>query len=340
MSHPDDEDTKEHPPYAPPEGDAPEPVGSGAAPDIEAAEPGPPPAAPNVQPTEPLAPAADEDAQPRAPEGSPAVAMAAAPSEPMAAAPPDVTGVEDDSPTQELQLPTPPSQPSPPPPPLPPSGSWRAGGDPQQWQQTGQQWQGQPPGPPQQWQQPPAGWQQPGQWQGQPPPYPQGWTPQGRQWTGPQYSTSGLVAMAGLLLVLFGLVIAVAGAFGFTQGNELGRFVRDYADRIAVFGQRIDREMLRAFLSAMPSVLVVTGLVQLLVGAGVLAHKGWARWLGALLSILGVLVGVFAVSAALALAPGTSVPMLISIVLLLGYAFVLLALLAGGSHFRARYPGR
>ena len=286
------------------------------------------PAEPEVQPSEPLAPPADEDAQP----GYPA-------------------SIED-SPTQELQV-TPPRAESPPPPlaeppPLPPSGQSPQGGPDQQWQQPGQQWQqpgqqwqhGHPP--PQQWQQPPAGWQQqPRQWQGSPPPYPpQGWAPQTQPWAGPQYSTSGLVAIAGLLLAGFGLLIAVAGAFGFTQGNELGRFVRDYADRIAVFGQRIDRETLRAFLSVMPSVLIVAGIVQLLVGAGVLAHKGWARGLGSLISILGVLVGVFAVSAALALAPGTSAPMLIAIVLLLGYAFVLLALLAGGSHFRARYRGR
>jgi hypothetical protein len=31
---------------------------------------------------------------------------------------------------------------------------------------------------------------------------------------------------------------------------------------------------------------------------------------------------------------------MISAVLLLGYAFVLLALIAGGKHFRRNYPGR
>ena len=34
------------------------------------------------------------------------------------------------------------------------------------------------------------------------------------------------------------------------------------------------------------------------------------------------------------------VAMLISVVLLVGYAFILLALFAGGSHFRRRYPAQ
>lgn len=306
MSQPDDEHTKEHPPYAPrPEGT--------------------PPAEP--QPAEP-------------PPGEGALAEAHPADAESAEAP------TAESPTTELPVPPlPPAQPplpaQPPPPPSPPEGAqWQQPGQ-QPWQQPGQQWQGPPPGQ-QAWQQQPPGWQQqPGQWRGAPPPYPPpGWVPQTQAYVGPQYSTSALVALAGLLLVVFGLVIAVAGGWGFTQGNELGRFVREYADRIAIFGQRVDRETLRTFLSAMPTSLVITGIAQLLIGAGVLAHKGWARGLGVLLSLLGLLVGVFAVSAALALAPGLSVPMLIAIVLLLGYAYVLLALLAGSGHFRARYQGR
>ena len=284
MSQPDDDDTKEHPPYtSPPEG---------------------------TPPAEPQA------AEPPPGEGAPAEAH------PADAESAEVPTAE--SPTTELQVPpAPPAQP-PPPPPSPPESA--------QWQQPGQQ----------AWQQPPPGWQQqPGQWRGAPPPYPPpGWVPQTQAYASPHYSTSALVALAGLLLVVFGLVIAVAGGWGFTQGNELGRFVREYADRIAIFGQRVDRETLRTFLSAMPTSLVITGIAQLLIGAGVIAHQGWARGLGVLLSLLGLLVGVFAVSAALALAPGLSVPMLIAIVLLLGYAYVLLALLAGSGHFRASYPGR
>lgn len=142
--------------------------------------------------------------------------------------------------------------------------------------------------------------------------------------------------MAALLLIVFGLFIAVIGAWLFTQGAELGRFIRD--NDIAVFGRQIDRETMRAVLSPMPTVLIVFGLLQLIAGGGVFAHKGWGRAIGALLTILGLVVSLFVVSAALALAPGVSVAMVAAAALVLGYAFVLLALIAGGSHFRARYP--
>jgi hypothetical protein len=87
----------------------------------------------------------------------------------------------------------------------------------------------------------------------------------------------------------------------------------------------------------MPITLLIDGILMVIVGAGIFAHKSWARWLGVLQSLAGLLVAIFAVSAAFALA-GTSVALIVSVILLLGFAFVLLALLAGGSHFTARYP--
>ncbi len=142
--------------------------------------------------------------------------------------------------------------------------------------------------------------------------------------------------MAALLLIVFGLFIAGVGAWLFTQGPELGRFIRD--NDIAVFGTQIDRETMRTIVSPLPTVLIVFGLLHLIAGGGVLAHKGWGRAISALLAILGLVASLFVVSAALALAPGVSVAMVAGVVLVLGYAFALLALIAGGSHFRARYP--
>ena len=321
MSQPDDEDTKEHPVYPPP----PEPAATEGAPEPPAtdgpAESGPPADAPPADaPT--AAPAARIMEQPvEAPLAPPAPAPWQPPQAPVQQ--------PAEPPTQQWQ------QPLVPPPAAPPSPQpWQqqpAGWQAQQPQQQPQQWQGPPPG----YAPPPPGYAPPPGGYGAPPP---GWAGQPQQqWVGPQYSTSALVALAALVLVAFGILIAVIGAWSLTQGPEISRFIRD--NDIAVFGTQIDRETMRAILTPMPGVLMVIGLLQLIVGAGVFAHKGWGRALGVLLSILGVLVGIFAVSTALALAPGVSVPMLIAIVLLLGYAFVLLALMAGGSHFRARYQG-
>jgi hypothetical protein len=146
------------------------------------------------------------------------------------------------------------------------------------------------------------------------------------------------VALAGVVLIIFGLAVAVLGGWTLTQGPELGRFIRD--NDIAIFGTHIQRDTLKTILEPMPGILMVTGVLQLLVGAVILAHRGWARWLGVLLALLGLLVSVVALSAVLALVPGVSLQLMIAVVLLLGYAYVLLALIAGGSHFRASAPRR
>ncbi len=232
--------------------------------------------------------------------------------------------------------------------PQPPAAGW-----PGQPPMPGQPMQGVPPG--QGWQQGPVGypaqpqgqWQQPG-YGAQPGYAPPGYGPPGygaapgwaaaQPWGAPLYKTSVLVALAGVVLIIFGLALALLGGWTLTQGPALGRFIRD--NDIAIFGTHIGRDTLRAILEPMPGILMVLGVLQLLVGAVILAHRGWARWLGVLLALLGLLVSVIALSAVIALVPGVSVELGIAAVLLLGYAFVLLALIAGGSHFRARSPGR
>jgi hypothetical protein len=241
--------------------------------------------------------------------------------------------------------PTAPTTPQPPaaqPAAAPPPGWQQPAGYGQQYPPAGQQWQQQPGYGQQQYgtQYPQQPYPQQGYGQ-QPypqqpyaqPPYPGAYAaPQ--TYAGPEYGTSPLAAFAGQLLVVFGVGVALIGAWALTQGPEIGRFIRD--NDIAIFGTQLDRETLRSILSPMPGVLMVIGLLQLIAGVGVLAHKGWGRALGILLGILGLLVSVFAVSTALALAPGLSVPMLVAATLLIGYAVILLALFAGGSHFRRR----
>ncbi len=191
-----------------------------------------------------------------------------------------------------------------------------------------------PPPPP-----PPAGpgwqgqaqWQQPGYNTGP------GWAATQPAGT-PFYKSSVLVALAGLALMVFGLALAVFGGWTLTLGPDFARFIRD--NDIAIFGRQIDRETLRTVMQPMPGILIVLGVLELLIGAVILAHRSWARWLGVLLSLLGLVVSVMALSAVLALVPGTSAQLVIAITLLIGYAFILLALIAGAGHFRKRYSNR
>ncbi len=108
-----------------------------------------------------------------------------------------------------------------------------------------------------------------------------------------------MAAVAGLVLVVFGILVAVIGGFAFTQGAELGRFIVN--NQIGVFGNPVSRDTMRSVLSVTPAALVISGVLMLISGAGVFAHKSWARWLGVLLSLLGLLVSIFAVSIAFAI---------------------------------------
>jgi hypothetical protein len=310
-----------------------------------------PPAPESTQPSivgtpEEVAPAGDAvtpvtPTEQVAPPDKPPIADAPPPLEDAASAP-AADRPTDDSQTTETAVggaPTVAAAPAvPPPPPAPPppgQGQQPAGQWPQQ--QPAGQWQQQQAG---QWQQ-----QQPGQWQQQPtqqwqgsaygqPPYPpQYWTQ-----PAPAYGSSGLVVVASLLLALFGLIDIAGGVWLYGQGSELNSFIQ--RTTVNLFGANVDRQTLRAILGATPPALIVFGVLEVIFAFGALAHQGWARALGIVIAFLGILIGIVSVSVALALAPGFSVPMAGAIVVLLGYAFILLALSSAGGHFHRTYPRR
>ena len=81
-------------------------------------------------------------------------------------------------------------------------------------------------------------------------------------------------------------------------------------------------------------------MLELIAGIGVFVHQRWARWLGFLLAIFGLVISVFSVSIGYALARGFTLPVIIGVVAVIGYILILLALLGGGSHFRRRVAPR
>jgi hypothetical protein len=319
MSQPEDEETKEHPAY-----------------------PSPPEAMPDGQPDESgtVSPIGDE-ATDAAPVDATPPTTPPAPAPDTATPPSSTTWQQPATPPVAPPAPVVPAIPPPAPPPAPQwqqpaAPQWQQPGAPQgeqAWQQPGGAgWQPTAPGwqqqPPQQWQQPPV------------PPYggPPGWPGQQPYAPGPRYSTSVLVAVAGLLLLLFGLIDAVGGVWLLGQGNELRQFIQRI-NSIGLFGVTLDREVMRSVLSPMPGILIVFGALEILAGAGIFAHKGWARGIGILIALIGLIVSVVAVSFAIALASGMSVPLVAAVATLLGNAFIFVALIAGGRHFRDRYAG-
>jgi hypothetical protein len=142
-----------------------------------------------------------------------------------------------------------------------------------------------------------------------------------------------------MLLVIVGVTLAVLGAWLLTQGPALTDLVQRLKS-VDLVVLKPTKDQLRSLVSASPGALMVLGVLQLLVGAFVLGHRGWARWLGVVLALLGLIFGIVALTSTVALVPGVSVQLIVAIVFLVAYAFVILALIAGGGHFRGRYPGR
>lgn len=228
------------------------------------------------------------------------------------------TGVDPLEPTTTIDI-TPSLSPAPPAYPQPPS----------------QGWSGPPPGAanlPGQWQ--PSGYGQPAYGTAPPNPAAQTWDA-----PPPTYGTSVLVALAAILLVIMGVVLAVLGAWLLTQGPALSDLVQRLRSVDLVLFKPT-KDQLRSVVSASPGALMLFGVLQLLVGAFVLGHRGWARWLGVMLALLGLLFSIVALTSTLALVPGTSVQLVAAIAFLAAYALGVLALIAGGGHFRARHPGR
>ena len=138
--------------------------------------------------------------------------------------------------------------------------------------------------------------------------------------------------------VVFGIGVIALGFFALTQGQDIARFIRD--NDIKVFGVLIGRDTLRAALTPSPGILMFLGALQLISGVGVMAHKSWGRWLGFLLALFGLIIGIFAFSIGYAIAGGFTVPVIIGVVFLVGYILIILALIAGGAHFRRKTPAR
>jgi hypothetical protein len=180
------------------------------------------------------------------------------------------------------------------------------------------------------------GYQQPGYQQ---PGYPQqpGWN-QGQQtyWnTGAAveygYNTSILAIIAGVVLLLWGLLWTLGGVGLIAVSNVTGLITDNLGQNLA--------DSIHNIVVVVGAVVLVVGLLQLLSALGVWLHKGWARILGILFGILGTLFGLAAVAGAAGNRSGVSSSttgnsLVGALVVLVSYAFVLVILIIAGGHFR------
>jgi len=193
----------------------------------------------------------------------------------------------------------------------------------------------QQPGYPQQ--QP--GYQQPGYPQQQPG-YPQQQPAWGQQqptyWasgavTEYGYKTSILAIIAGVLLLLWGLLWTLGGIAAIALSNVTGLITDQFGQNVA--------NSVHNVIVVVGVVVLIIGLLQLLSALGVWLHKSWARIIGILFGILGTLFGLAAVAGAAQNRTGVSSSasgngMAGALVVLISYAFILVVLIIAGGHFR------
>lgn len=207
-------------------------------------------------------------------------------------------------------------------------GQAPAGPGADQWPaQTGQQWQA----PPGQWQAPPGQWQgQPGQqWQGQP-----GWGPPPGFFEA-EYPTSAMVAIAGVILFVFGLFVTLIGVGGLALGSLINEALLEFGP---IDAPGFDVGAISGVIVVIFGIFLLLGILHLVSAIGVFVHKQWARIVAIVLSILGALLGLVSVVVAVdtrGRADGSELG--VAVVIAFGYGFSLFALIAGGGHFRRRY---
>lgn len=185
----------------------------------------------------------------------------------------------------------------------------------------------QPPGNPPEQSPPTAGWPPPAQPPGAPPaepPPPAGWPPpDATAAPGGRPATSLLVVGSAIFLLVAGGLVSLVGAmFGVLGGlvagvaTEAPGWVGAAAGGAVVFG------------------LLVTGwgILQLVAGAAMLAHRPWGRRLGLGVGVVGL--AFTGLSLANGLAAGVADSSLgLSLVLVAGYGFTVLALATQREHF-------
>ncbi len=201
-----------------------------------------------------------------------------------------------------------------------------ASADPAAYQQPGQ-------APyPAQYQQPPAAY---------PAPYQQPASGWGQASTGvaeaPEHAHSLGVALASVFLGFWGLAFTLLGILFLIGGAGIGSLIRNDPRLGSVDPAQVDQAFSALGVGAV--ILLLIGIPHLLAALGAPLHKGWARWMGVIVSVLGILLGV------LILAGGSSSTVVNdqrvtvsavgpALIVIVPYALALLALILSRRHFR------
>jgi hypothetical protein len=113
------------------------------------------------------------------------------------------------------------------------------------------------------------------------------WSPQPPP---PVGGASGSVVAAGVILLVIATLVGIFGIFGIFAGSTMGD-LKNLQGQSGLTQEQLDTfaKIGRTFVIAFGAVALAIGMAHLLSGIGVLRRRGWARILGLVMSVLGVL---------------------------------------------------
>ncbi len=160
-------------------------------------------------------------------------------------------------------------------------------------------------------------------------PGPTGWPPPAVAAASAGPSTSVLVVVAGLFLLLAGIVTAGFGALVGLLGGLIAT-AGSARSGLEIFGP------IGGLVAGLAILVVLWGLLEAIAAIGMLVHRGWGRALGLVTGVVGFLfTGLGLLGVAGSGDSGTG-GLAFSVVFVAGYALTVVALVTGGAHFRRR----
>ena len=87
------------------------------------------------------------------------------------------------------------------------------------------------------------------------------------------------------------------------------------------------------FLTAVGLSVVVVGVLEIAASIGVFEHRGWARWIGVIVAVIGLIFAFFALLGAMSDLSVDGASLVISILWVAANGFIVAALAAGWEHF-------
>jgi hypothetical protein len=129
--------------------------------------------------------------------------------------------------------------------------------------------------------------------------------------------------IAGVLLMVIGAIVVLMGVgilfLGLAAGPLLDAFDPTFPGT--------------EFLTAVGLSVVVVGILEIAASIGVFEHRGWARWVGVILAVIGLIFGFFALLGSISDLNVDGASLVISILWVAANGFIVAALAAGWDHF-------